>query len=69
MMKIKIYIEKTKQNKVVSLDNKSTLIDLIKKIGINPVTVIASRNDEIIFDSEEIKEDDVICFHSAISGG
>ncbi len=71
MGKIKINIFIDKQNKSVNLelDNNSVVSDLLKKLSINPVTVIISRNNELILEDEELKDKDEIKILSVISGG
>jgi sulfur carrier protein ThiS len=42
---------------------------LLNKLKINPVTVIVSRNNELILGDEKLKNDDEIRILSVISGG
>jgi len=46
-----------------------TLLDALKKSGIVPESVIATRNGEMILDDEILKDGDVIKLVAVISGG
>ena len=46
-----------------------TLRDCLMKINVNPETVLATRNGELITDDEILKEGDVIKLVAVISGG
>ena len=43
--------------------------DLLKKMEINPVTVIVSRNNDVVLEDEKLKDKDDIKIISVISGG
>lgn len=66
---IKIFIDRENKNKTIELDNNSIVSDLLKKLNINPVTVIVSRNDELILEDEKLNDNDEIKILSVISGG
>lgn len=68
-MQINVFIDRENKEKVIELDANSSIKDLLSKLNINPVTVIVSRNDEIITEDEEIKDNDKINLISVISGG
>jgi len=46
-----------------------TLLDALKKCGIVPESVIATRNGEMILEDEILKEGEVIKLIAVISGG
>ncbi len=46
-----------------------SLLDALKKSGIVPESVIATRNGEMIIDDEILKDGDVIKLVAVISGG
>lgn len=52
----------------VELEGASVL-DLLKKEGINPETVLVKKNSEIVTEDTEIKDGDVIKTITVISGG
>jgi len=63
---MKVYIEKLDQFKEV---DAKTVKELLKKLEINPTTVIVTVNDELVTDEVKIKENDEIKLLSVISGG
>ena len=66
---IKIFVDRDNLNKTIELDNSSIVADLLKKLNINPVTVIVSRNNELILEDEKLNNNDEIKILSVISGG
>ena len=66
---ISVFIDRENKNTKLELDNNSIVIDLLKKLNINPVTVIVSRNNELILEDEKLKNEDEIKILSVISGG
>lgn len=46
-----------------------TLLDSLKKIGVLPESVIATRNGEMILEDEILREGDVVKLIAVISGG
>lgn len=68
-IKINVFIDRENKNTNLELDNSSIVSDLLKKLSINPVTVIISRNNELILEDEELKDKDEIKILSVISGG
>ena len=71
MAKIKVnaFIDRENKNAELELENNSQVIDLLKKLNINPVTVIVSRNNELILEDEILNNNDEIKILSVISGG
>ena len=69
MMKLKVFYDRENSEKAIELDNNPTVEDLLKKMGINPVTVIVSKNNDIILEDEKLNEKDDIKIISVISGG
>ena len=68
MIKINVFIDKENKNKIIELENNS-VSELLEKLKINPVTVIVSRNNELILEDEKLKDNDEIKILSVISGG
>ena len=64
---MKLYIEL--EGKTVSLKFSGTSRQLLKKLKINPQTVLVSRNNELITDDEKLSDKDEIKILSVISGG
>ena len=69
MIKVNVLIDRENKNKTILLDNNSIVTDLLKKLDINPVTVIVSRNNELILEDEKLNDNDKIKILSVISGG
>ena len=68
-MKVKVFYDRENKEKTIILANNLTVKDLLAKLSINPVTVIVSKNNEIILEDERLKENDDIKIISVISGG
>lgn len=68
-IKISVFIDRENKNTALELGNDSVVADLLKKLGINPVTVIISRNNELILEDEKLKNNDEVKILSVISGG
>ena len=66
---VKVFVDSQNQEKIVELSNNSIVNDLLKKLEINPVTVIVSRNNELILEDEKLNHNDEIKILSVISGG
>ncbi len=68
-MQVTVFFDRENREKTVELGKNMLVRDLLAKIGINPVTVIVSRDDSIIAEDEKIQEKDKIKLFSVISGG
>ena len=68
-IKVNVFIDRENKNSTLELNNNSIIADLLKKLNINPVTVIVSRNNELILDDEKLNDNDEIKILSVISGG
>ena len=68
-IKVNIFVDRNNLNKTLELDKNSIVSDLLKSLNINPVTVIVSRNNELILEDEILKNNDEIKILSVISGG
>ena len=66
---VKVFIDKENKNIKLELENSSTVSELLKKLNINPVTVIVARNNELILEDEKLNDYDKIKIPSVISGG
>ena len=66
---INIFVDKENKTKSIGLEKNSTVLDLLKKMNINPVAVIVSRNNELILEDEKLNNEDDIKILSVISGG
>ncbi|MBN1646235.1 MoaD/ThiS family protein [Candidatus Woesearchaeota archaeon] len=64
---MKVYIERSKQTKVMDFNGKA--IDLLKKLDILVEEVLIARNNEIVTEDVMLKNDDEVKILSVISGG
>ena len=68
-MQINVFYDREKKEKDIELDENSSIKDLLAKMNINPVTVIVSKEDNIILEDENLQDKDKIKLISVISGG
>jgi len=68
-MKVEVFIERENAKKTVELDGNTKVIDLLKTLNINPVSVIVSKNGEVVIEDTLIKDKDKIDIYSVVSGG
>ena len=68
-IKISLFIDRENKTRTVQLTGNSKVSDLLKELNINPVTVIVSRNSELILEDEKLNDNDEIKILSVISGG
>ena len=68
-MKLKVFYDRENKEKTIELDSNLSVKDLLKKMNINPVTVIVSKNNNIILEDEKLNDNDDIKIISVISGG
>ena len=68
-MQLKVFYDRENKEKTIELGNNISVSDLLKKMNINPVTVIVSRNNNIILEDETLKDKDDVKIISVISGG
>lgn len=68
-MKISVCIEREKKCLMVELKPASTVRDLIKELKLNPVTVVISKNGEIVTELAKLKDKDKVDFLSVVGGG
>ncbi len=68
-MKISVCIERQKKCLVVDLKAGSAIKDLIKVLKLNLVTVVISKNGEIVTELSKLKDKDNVEFLSVVGGG
>ena len=68
-MEIKAFIDRENSSRQVKLGKDATIRGLLDSLKINPVTVIVSKNGELVMESEKLNENDNIKIFSVISGG
>jgi|TARA_Y100000310_G_scaffold22935_2_gene21957 thiamine biosynthesis protein ThiS len=69
MINISVFIDKENKNDKIELNENSLVKDLLNQLNINPVTVIVSRNNELILEDEKLNNNDELKILSVISGG
>lgn len=57
-MKINVFLEKENSHKSVDVPKGQTIESMLKKMGINPQTVIVARNGEVVTEQEALQEGD-----------
>ena len=62
-------VKLTFRNKEYELPSGMTVRDAIKKVGLSPETILATRKGKLLTDDEILKEDDQIKLIAVISGG
>ena len=65
-MKITVYLERSKETKNLEIKDFN---DLFKQLNINPEATLVIRNNELITDKTELKENDNLRIMPVISGG
>jgi len=68
-MQINIFFERENKSKKIELNQNSSVKDLLGKLKINPVTVIAARDNELITENEKLRDNDNIKIIPVVSGG
>ena len=68
-IRVSVFIDRENRNELQEINCDSSVADLLKKLKINPVTVIVSRNCELILEDEKLNDKDEIKILSVISGG
>ncbi len=66
-MKIRVFYDG--EEYVVEINSNSKIIDLLNNIGVNPETVIVSKNDSFVPETETVTASDKIDVFRVISGG
>lgn len=65
-MKIKIFVDKTKESKFVEAKN---INEIVKKLNLNLEEFIIVKNNELITENSKLNDNDEIKFLSVMSGG
>lgn len=66
---INVFIDKENKNIKLELQDGSLVSELLKRLNINPITVIVARKNELILEDEKLSDNDEIKILSVISGG
>ncbi len=68
-MRLLVYLERTQEHKSLKLSSKSTVQDLLEHLALNPVTVLVTRDNNVLIETQELKDKDQIKVLSVVSGG
>lgn len=68
-IKVSVFVDRYNKNALIELVDSAQVRDLLKELNMNPVTVIVSRNNELILEDEKLNDNDEIKILSVISGG
>ena len=68
-IKINVFVDRNNLQKTIELEHSARVADLLEKLNLNPVTVIVARDNELILEDEELKNNDELKILSVISGG
>ncbi len=68
-MKVKIFLEKENSQKILEVPKNQTIEYVLKKLKINPQTVIVVKNGEVVTEQETIREKDELKILSVKLGG
>ena len=68
-MKVSVFIEEKNEGMEVYVEEGATALDLLKKLNINPVTTVISKNGKIALEETILKDKDQVEIFSVISGG
>ena len=68
-IKITAFIDRENKTHKIDVEKNSSVKQLLEKLRINPVTVIVSRNNELILEDVNLNDKDEIKILSVISGG
>jgi len=68
-MRIRVFIQKTGETRIVELESNSRIIDLLKALEISPSEVVPVKNGVIVTEREGLQENDEIKLLSVVSGG
>lgn len=66
---VSVFIDRENKTTKLELSHNSIVADLLKKLNINPITVIITRSNELILEDDKLNDNDKIKILSVISGG
>ncbi|MGQ9596406.1 MAG: MoaD/ThiS family protein [Thermoproteota archaeon] len=68
-MRVKVFIQRLRETRVLDLDENSRVEDLLKILRISPSEVVPVKNGIIVTEREAIRDMDEIRLLSVVSGG
>jgi len=64
---MRIYVQKAQQHKTMKF--KGTVMQLLKKLKINPETVIVTKNGALVSEEDNLSDSDDVEILQVVSGG
>ncbi|MBO3769667.1 MAG: MoaD/ThiS family protein [Thermoproteota archaeon] len=68
-MKIKVFIQRSGETKLIDLGENSRIGDLLKSLGISPSEIVPVKNGAIVTEREILRDGDEVKLLSVVSGG
>lgn len=68
-MRVKVFIQRLRETRVLDLDENSRVEDLLKNLRISPSEVVPIKNGVIVAEKEAVRDGDEIKLLSVVSGG
>ena len=68
-MRIKVFLEKENAHKSVEIPKGQTIESVLKRMKINPQTVIVVKNGEVVTEQDSLRENDSLKILSVKLGG
>lgn len=68
-MRVKVFIQRLRETRVLDLDENSRIEDLLKNLRISPSEVVPIKNGVIVAEKEAVRDGDEIKLLSVVSGG
>ncbi len=66
---MKIVVHVMNKKKCIEVPERSKVIDIMRKVNVNPETVIVKRGDNILLEDEVLRKNDKLELIRIISGG
>ena len=66
---MRVMVRHMEKRRSLNVPEKSKVIDVIRKVKVNPETVIVKRGEEILLEDEVVGKNDKLEFIRIISGG
>lgn len=66
---MRAFIEKENKERTLDVGAGKQVKEVLEELRINPVTVLVVRNNELLLEDDEIKDNDELKIISVISGG
>jgi len=68
-MRIKVFIQRIGETRLIELEENSNIEKLLKILGISPSEVVPVKNGIIVTEKEVLRDGDEIRLLSVVSGG